>query len=164
MKPTILVVEDNFDNMTLVTWLLEDAGYAHVGVGSAEEALDVLQTRSFDLVLMDISLPGMDGKEATRRIRAVPRHASLPIIAVTAHAIAEEERAIRESGVDELILKPIDAARLLQIMEDCLCSAASHGAGPASRTDAAPAGDPTREPGSHPAARGPAFESRAPSQ
>lgn len=127
MNPTILLVEDNLDNMTLVTWMLEDAAYAYCAVESAEDALDVLQTREFDLVLMDISLPGMDGKEATRRIRQIPAYASLPIIAVTAHAIAEEEQAIRECGVNELVTKPIQKHRLLETIETLLCAGANHG-------------------------------------
>ena len=72
MRATILVVEDNPDNMKLFAWTLEDQGYAFEGVGSAEEALLALEKRPFDLVLMDISLPGMDGTEATRRLRPHP--------------------------------------------------------------------------------------------
>ncbi|HWE35349.1 MAG TPA: response regulator [Isosphaeraceae bacterium] len=110
---TILVVEDNPDNMKLFAWTLEDEGYAFEGVGSAEEALEVLDRRGFDLVLMDISLPGMDGKEATRRLRADPRFARLPILAVTAHAIKGEAEAILEAGVSALVTKPIDEEALL---------------------------------------------------
>ncbi len=120
MNPTILVVEDNPDNMTLVSWALEDAGYEYRGVESAEEALNLIENHTFELVLMDISLQGMDGKEATRRLRADPRHASLPIIAVTAHAIAEEERDIRSCGVDQVLTKPIERTRLLETIESLL--------------------------------------------
>ena len=82
----ILVVEDNPDNMKLMAWALEDAGYRFEGVGTAEDGLKALERRRFALVLMDVSLPGMDGKEATRRIRADARFAALPVVAVTAHA------------------------------------------------------------------------------
>ena len=68
------------DNMKLMTWLLEDAGFAHSAAGSAEEALDLVETKSFDLVLMDISLPGMNGIEATRRLRARPECEHMPVI------------------------------------------------------------------------------------
>ncbi len=102
MNFTILVVEDNSDNMRLFAWTLEDEGYSFEGVRSAEEALQLLEQRSFDLVLMDISLPGIDGKEATRRIRANARLEHLPVIAVTAHAIKGEDAAILASGVDAL--------------------------------------------------------------
>jgi CheY-like chemotaxis protein len=114
MSARILVVEDNPDNMKLFAWTLEDEGYAFEGVGSAEEALAALEQRPFDLVLMDISLPGMDGAEATRRLRAQPRFAGLPIIAVTAHAVRGEAEAILASGVSALVTKPIDEAGLLR--------------------------------------------------
>src|SRR6185437_3676591 len=90
MRGTILVVEDNPDNMKLLAWTLEDEGFAFEGAASAEEALLALERRPFDLILMDISLPGMDGAEATRRLRAQSRFAGLPIIAVTAHAVQGE--------------------------------------------------------------------------
>jgi CheY-like chemotaxis protein len=122
MNTNILVVEDNPDNMKLVGWALEDAGYSFAGARSAEEALNLLEQRVFDLVLMDVSLPGMDGTEATRRLRADPRFATLPIIAVTAHAIRTEEEAILASGVDDLVTKPIDETRLLQAIETMLPS------------------------------------------
>jgi two-component system, cell cycle response regulator DivK len=120
MNGTILVVEDNPDNMRLFAWTLEDYGYAFHGVGSAEEALPLLEQQPFDLVLMDISLPGMDGKEATRRVRANPRLNGLPVIAVTAHAIKGEDTAILASGVDALITKPIDEAMLLRTIQSLL--------------------------------------------
>ena len=120
MNSTILIVEDNPDNMRLFAWTLEDEGFTFEGVGSAEEALQVLEKRAFDLVLMDISLPGMNGKEATRRIRANPRLARLPVIAVTAHAIKGEDEAILASGVDALVTKPIDEALLLRTIRSSL--------------------------------------------
>ena len=79
-------------------WILEDEGYAFEGVGSAEEGLASLERGSFDLVLMDIALPGMDGKEATRRIRAEPRFAGLPVIAVTAYVSKARNRGDPRRG------------------------------------------------------------------
>ena len=111
---TILVVEDNSDNMKLFAWTLEDEGYVLEGVGSAEEGLAALARRPFDLVLMDIALPGIDGMEATRRIRAQSRFACLPIIAVTAHAIKAEAQAILAAGVTAVVTKPIDEARSIR--------------------------------------------------
>jgi two-component system, cell cycle response regulator DivK len=123
----ILVVEDNPDNMKLFAWILEDEGYEYQAVGSAEAALEVLSLRDFDLVLMDISLPGMDGKEATRRIRADSRLVGLPVIAVTAHAIKGEDEAILASGVSALVTKPIDEALLLETIGDLLRLGVTHG-------------------------------------
>ena len=122
MSAAILVIEDNPDNMKLFRWTLEDEGYDFTGVHSAEEAFEKLETATFDLIVMDISLPGMNGKEATRRLRADPRFASLPIVAATAHAVKEEEEAILQSGVSELVTKPIDEEAFLQVVRNCLLS------------------------------------------
>lgn len=127
MSVTILVVEDNSDNMKLFAWTLEDGGYVFEGVGSAEEGLAALARRPFDLVLMDIALPGIDGMEATRRIRAQPRFARLPIIAVTAHAIKGEAEAILAAGVSAVVTKPIDEALLMQAIRSGLQGDFSHG-------------------------------------
>ena len=105
MTERILVVEDNNDNMTLISWILEDGGYDFLGVRTAEEAMLRLDEGGFDLVLMDISLPGIDGAEATRRLRKDARFAELPIIAVTAHAVKGETEAILEAGLSDLITK-----------------------------------------------------------
>ncbi len=118
MTRKILVVEDNPDNMKLVTWILEDENYAVTGVSSGEECLQQLQQESFDLVLMDISLPGIDGKEATRRLRAMEQFRNLPIIALTAHAIKGEDEEIRAAGVTDLITKPLDEDQLLRRLRE----------------------------------------------
>jgi CheY-like chemotaxis protein len=120
MAATILIVEDNPDNMKLFRWTLEDAGYQVVGGATAEEGLKLLNERSFDLVIMDISLPGMDGKEATRRLRANPRFAALPIVAVTASVVKEEVASVEASGVTAVTFKPIDEQEFLQLVEHCL--------------------------------------------
>lgn len=113
MARKILVVEDNPDNMKLVTWILEDEHYEVTGVHSGEECLAQVQQAHYDAVLMDISLPGMDGKEVTRRLRAMDQFRQLPIIALTAHAIKGEDDDIRASGVTDLITKPLDEDILL---------------------------------------------------
>ncbi len=114
MGNKVLVVEDNPDNMKLVTWILEDEDYSVTCVGTGEDCLEKMQTESFDVVLMDISLPGMDGKEVTRRLRAEEKYSDLPIIALTAHAIKGEDADILASGVTDLITKPLDEEVLLQ--------------------------------------------------
>ena len=120
MIARILVVEDNPDNKKLVTWALEDAGYDFAAVDSAERALALLEEDVFDLILMDISLPGMNGKDATRHLRGDARFASMPIIAVTAHATTEEIRAIRACGVTAIETKPIDELQLMETIESSL--------------------------------------------
>lgn len=112
--PNILVVEDNPDNMTLVKWILEDEGFQITEALTGEDCLETLKSSSFDLVLMDISLPGIDGKETTQQIRQNPKLKDLPIIALTAHAVKGEEEAIWNSGVSDLITKPIAEDLLIQ--------------------------------------------------
>lgn len=120
MGKSVLVVEDNPDNQTLVTWILEDAGYDITCSSTAEEGLATLQQQTFDVVLMDISLPGMDGKEATRHIRRMEAYRNLPIIALTAHAVKGETEAIFASGVTDLITKPVDEEQLLARLDQLL--------------------------------------------
>ncbi len=120
MRYRVLVVEDNADNMKLVTWILEDEAYDVTGVSSAEDCLATMEKEEFDVVLMDISLPGMDGKEATKRLRAQEKYQNLPIIALTAHAIKGEDDEIMASGVTDLITKPLDEEILLQRLRQLL--------------------------------------------
>ena len=110
----VVVVEDNEDNLKLVSWILEDENYEFVSFKSGEECLENIDKYNVALILMDISLPGMDGKEATRRLRDIDKYSQLPIIACTAHAIKGEEEEIRDCGVDDIITKPIDENMLIE--------------------------------------------------
>lgn len=116
----VLIVEDNPDNQQLATWILEDEGYQVTCAESAEEGLEMMETGGYDIVLMDISLPGMDGKEATRKIRATPHLKDTPILALTAHAVQGEREDIVASGVDGLLTKPVDEDELLSYVRNLL--------------------------------------------
>ncbi len=120
MSQRILIVEDNADNMKLISWVLEDEGFEFEGVATAEAAVERLSDDAFALVLMDISLPGMDGREATRRLRSDPRHAGLAVVAVTAHVVPTETDSILASGVDGIVTKPIDEEALLSIVNQLM--------------------------------------------
>ena len=120
MGKKILVVEDNPDNMTLVTWILEDEDYEVHGAQTGELGIEMAESEHFDIILMDISLPGIDGKEATRHLRAQDRFKTLPIIALTAHAIKGEDQAILDSGVTDLLTKPLDEELLLKRISELL--------------------------------------------
>lgn len=105
----VLAVDDNAANLKLIVTLLSSLGVQVDGVDSGEAALDALRQADYDLVFMDIQMPGIDGLEATRRIRqqeAPMRH--IPIIALTAHALAEERQAMMDSGMDDYLTKPVD--------------------------------------------------------
>lgn len=112
-QPTLLIVEDNEMNLEALSRLLTRRGFQVLGAGSGEEALRVAADSRPDLVLMDIGLPGIDGYETTRRLKADPATAGIPVIALTAHAlISDRERALAAGCVD-FDTKPIDLARLI---------------------------------------------------
>jgi CheY-like chemotaxis protein len=110
----ILVAEDNLTNQKLVARMLEKNGHSVVLAGDGFQALDEVRRSAFDLVLMDIQMPGMDGCEASREIRR--REAAggerLPIIAVTAHAMNSDRDRCLDAGMDEFVSKPIRFAEL----------------------------------------------------
>lgn len=113
MKACILVVDDNALNRKLAGDLLEIEGYEVQYCEDAEQVLRHLSSlRLPDLILMDISLPGMDGLTLTRRLRAEPRFAAIPIVAVTAFAMKGDEQKALDAGCNGYITKPIDTRRL----------------------------------------------------
>jgi signal transduction histidine kinase/CheY-like chemotaxis protein len=117
----VLIVEDNEVNALVFTRLLAKAGHGARVVRDGPEALAVLTREVFDVVLMDVNLPGMDGVTVTRRIRALGGPASgVPIIAVTANAMAADRDSYLEAGMDDYLSKPIDAAALFATISRAL--------------------------------------------
>jgi signal transduction histidine kinase/ActR/RegA family two-component response regulator len=117
----ILVAEDNPVNRRIVEALLSPAGAALAFAGNGVEALEVLGTQAFDLVLMDIQMPVMDGVEATRRLRASGGpNADVPVLALTANVLEEQLQAYRAAGMDGWTAKPVDAQHLLQAIAAAL--------------------------------------------
>jgi CheY-like chemotaxis protein len=106
--PTVLVVEDNESNMKFTTDLLEAAHYKAIHAFSAEEAIKKAETENPALILMDISLPGMDGLEATRILKRNSATSHIPVIALTAHAMKDNENSAKLAGCDAYLLKPVD--------------------------------------------------------
>ncbi len=117
MRATVLVVEDNEDNRALVAKVLGYAGYRVVAAASGEEALELVARGPPDLILMDLNLGGMNGFEATRRLKEDPASARVPVVALTAYAmVGDRERAL-EAGCDGYIAKPVDVRRLPEQVE-----------------------------------------------
>jgi two-component system sensor histidine kinase BarA len=117
--PKVLCVDDNPANLLLVQTLLEDMGAKVLAVESGYAAVKAVQTETFDLVLMDVQMPGMDGRQSTEAIRQweTERHCTpLPIVALTAHAMANEKRALLQSGMDDYLTKPISERQLAQVV------------------------------------------------
>lgn len=111
--PTLLLVEDNEMNRDMLSRRLEKRGYAVVLAEDGRQALEKAAASAPDLVLMDLSLPVMDGWETTRRFKADPALSAIPIIALTAHAMSDDERRAREAGCDDFDTKPVELPRLL---------------------------------------------------
>jgi two-component system sensor histidine kinase BarA len=117
--PKVLCVDDNPANLLLVQTLLEDMGAKVLAVESGYAAVKAVQNETFDLVLMDVQMPGMDGRQSTEAIRQweSERHCTpLPIVALTAHAMANEKRALLQSGMDDYLTKPISERQLAQVV------------------------------------------------
>jgi two-component system CheB/CheR fusion protein len=116
----VLLVEDNQVNRILGIELLERRGHLVETAENGREALDRLRSGVFDLVLMDIRMPVMDGEEATRRIRAGeagPDNAAVPVVALTAHALAGDRERFLATGMDDFLSKPLDLADLDRVLE-----------------------------------------------
>jgi two-component system cell cycle response regulator DivK len=110
---TILVVEDNPTNMRLAVYVLESAGLTVLTATDAEAGLTLARASLPDLILMDIQLPGMDGLEATTRLKEDPATRMIPVIALTALAMKGDEERIRAAGCDGYIAKPMSYKDLL---------------------------------------------------
>lgn len=110
----ILLVEDDEMSWDMLSRRLQLKGYEVVVAVDGEKAVEIARSESPEIILMDISLPVIDGWEATRRIRALPETRSIPIIALTAHAMSEDREKAMEAGCDDYDIKPIDFSRLLE--------------------------------------------------
>ena len=116
----LLLAEDNLTNQLVAVAILEKAEIEVTVVENGEQAVKAVQEQSFDGVLMDIQMPKMNGYEATRRIRALPGCATLPIIAMTAHAMKGDEEKCLDAGMDGYIAKPINQDRLFSTLSHLL--------------------------------------------
>lgn len=114
---TILLVEDNEMNRDMLSRRLERKGYQLLAAVDGAEGVAMAQAHTPDLILMDMSLPVMDGWEATRQIRATPNLRAIPIIALTAHAMAGDREQALAAGCDDYETKPIDFPNLLAKIE-----------------------------------------------
>lgn len=117
-RPLVLVVEDNSANMKLTTTLLDIGGYKAIPAFTSEEAFNILKQHHPALILMDISLPGMDGLTATQRIKNDPSTADIPVVALTAHAMKDDETRALEAGCDAYLLKPVDTRQFYRTLSE----------------------------------------------
>jgi CheY-like chemotaxis protein len=113
-QPFVLLVEDDPANRGLASRILANCGYPHAIAIDGQDALDKVAERRPDLILMDLSMPGMDGWEATRRLRADPANAEVRVLALTAHAMRGDREKALEAGCDDVLTKPYRPAELIE--------------------------------------------------
>lgn len=118
--PKILLVEDNELNRDMLSRRLERRGFSVVLACDGAEGVARARVEVPDLILMDMSLPVLDGWEATRQLKSDPLTSGIPVIALTAHAMASDEDKAREAGCDDFDTKPIELTRLLEKMQQQL--------------------------------------------
>lgn len=116
-KITILYVEDNADNRTLVRRIIVSQNYSLLEAASAAQALDILKNTRPDLILMDINLPEMDGYTLTAKIKSMPGFERVPILALTANVMRGDKEKTLEAGCDGYIQKPLDVDQLIREVE-----------------------------------------------
>jgi len=117
VPPLVLVVEDNPVNLELVCALLEEHVCETLVATTGDAALLLLRQSRPNLVLVDVQLPGMSGYQVTRRIKADPALVGIPVVALTAHAMANEDVRAREAGCDAFLTKPIDVRAFKEILQ-----------------------------------------------
>jgi two-component system cell cycle response regulator DivK len=115
--PTILLVEDNDDNLHIYSTILTYAGYRVLEATDGEAGLEAARTEQPDLILMDVSIPKIDGWEVTRILKADPATAAIPIVALTAHALASDRERADRIGFDGYIPKPAEPRLVLAEVE-----------------------------------------------
>ena len=120
IMPKILLVEDNEMNRDMLSRRLERRGFQVVVAVDGQQGVDLAQAEKPDLILMDMSLPVLDGWEATRRLKGAPETRGIPIIALTAHAMAGDRAKALEAGCDDYDTKPIELPRLLEKIDALL--------------------------------------------
>jgi len=117
---TILVVENEVSNRILIERVLSTRGYRCLSASNGREALDILDRERVDLILTDLSMPVLDGYQTTQLIRARPGLENVPIVAVTAFALADEGEAARQIGCTEYLTKPFKPRQLLEVVDRLL--------------------------------------------
>lgn len=116
----ILIVEDNEKNLKLVRDVLQVKGYATIEAGTGEHGIELALAHHPDLILMDIQLPGISGIDALGMLRANPKTAGIPVIAVTASVMQQDRKQITEAGFDRYVGKPIDLKEFLEAVRSTL--------------------------------------------
>jgi len=119
-QPTILVIENEVSNRILIERVLSTRGYYCLSASNGREALEILDRERVDLILTDLSMPVLDGYRTTQLIRARPALVNVPIVAVTAYALNDENEAALQIGCNEYLTKPFKPRQLLEVVDRLL--------------------------------------------
>lgn len=128
-EKVVLLVEDNEDNRTVYRTILEHFGYRVIEARNGEEGIQLARSERPDLILMDISIPVIDGWEVTRILKSDPETATIPIVALTAHALASDRLKAQEVGCDGYLAKPCEPRRVVAEVERLIGAAGEVQAG-----------------------------------
>ena len=107
MPKTVLLADDHEDNRSALQMMLERAGYRTLGAHNGREAVDLALEHCPDLIVMDLAMPVMDGREATRALKADPRTADIPVVMLTAMALSIDRDSLVDEGFDTVLIKPV---------------------------------------------------------
>ena len=124
---TVLLVEDNEDNRIVYATMLKHYGYRVVETANGEDVVEIAREENPDLVLMDISLPGIDGWTATQRLRDEEETSHIPVVAVTAHALPEDRAKAEAVDCNGYLTKPCEPRRLLEEVQRIIGEASDNG-------------------------------------
>ena len=119
-QPTILIIENEVSNRILIERVLSTRGYRCISASNGQEALNILDREYVDLILTDLSMPVLDGYRTTQLIRERPALANVPIVAVTAYALSDENEAAMQIGCNEYLTKPFKPRQLLEVVDRLL--------------------------------------------
>ncbi len=119
-QPTILIIENEVSNRLLIERVLSTRGYRCISASNGLEALNILDKENVDLILTDLSMPVLDGYRTTQLIRERPAMAHVPIVAVTAYALNDENEAAMQIGCNEYLTKPFKPRQLLEVVDRLL--------------------------------------------
>lgn len=119
-QPTILIIENEVSNRLLIERVLSTRGYRCISASNGLEALNILDKENVDLILTDLSMPVLDGYRTTQLIRERPTMANVPIVAVTAYALNDENEAAMQIGCNEYLTKPFKPRQLLEVVDRLL--------------------------------------------
>jgi two-component system cell cycle response regulator DivK len=120
MPKTVLLADDHEDNRVALQLMLEQAGYRTLGARDGREAVDMANEHLPDLIVMDLAMPALDGREATRLLKADARTTAIPVVMLTAMALSVDRERLQDDGFEDVLFKPVLPSRFLAFVRECI--------------------------------------------